>query len=134
MLFGIDLRLLAIIVSVAFFVYKNWRAGIAREARQDMMFIEIEKKITSAVTSDAEMKKIIEDSGKKQREICQKRADFMEQTYLRKDQFYAHIKPLEDNLRSLVEAGLPVELAKIQVSQAQILTSLKRLEDKIFNK
>ena len=34
---GIDLRLLAIIVTIAIFVYKNWKAGVirGREARNE---------------------------------------------------------------------------------------------------
>lgn len=124
---GIDLRLLAIIVTIAIFVYKNWKAGVIRGERQEMRIKELE------LDFDATSKKI-DDAAVAQRSVCEKRLEFMEQTYLRKDQFYVYMKPIEDNLRSLIEAELPVELAKIQSTQAQILTSLKRLEDKFFNK
>jgi len=113
---GIDLRLLSIIVTIAIFVYKNWKAGVIREERQEMKTKDLEGRIVA------------------QRSVCEKRLEFMEQTYLRKDQFYVYMKPIEDNLRSLIDAELPVELAKIQSTQAQILTSLKRLEDKFFIK
>ena len=124
---GIDLRLLAIIVTIAIFVYKNWKAGVIRGERQEMRIKELE------LDFDATSKKI-DDAAVAQRSVCEKRLEFMEQTYLRKDQFYVYMKPIEDNLRSLIEAELPVELAKIQSTQAQILTSLKRLEDKFFSK
>ena len=124
---GIDLRLLAIIVTIAIFVYKNWKAGVIRGERQEMRIKELE------LDFDATSKKI-DDAVVAQRAVCEKRLEVMEQTYLRKDQFYVYMKPIEDNLRSLIEAELPVELAKIQSTQAQILTSLKRLEDKFFGK
>lgn len=124
---GIDLRLLAIIVTIAIFVYKNWKAGVIRGERQEMRIKELE------LDFDATSKKI-DDAAVAQRSVCEKRLEFMEQTYLRKDQFYVYMKPIEDNLRSLIEAELPVEFAKIQATQAQILTSLKRLEDKFFGK
>ena len=123
---GIDLRLLAIIVTIAIFVYKNWKAGVIRGERQEMRIKELE------LDFDATSKKI-DDAAVAQRAVCEKRLEVMEQTYLRKDQFYVYMKPIEDNLRSLIEAELPVELAKIQSTQAQILTSLKRLEDKFFS-
>lgn len=124
---GIDLRLLAIIVTIAIFVYKNWKAGVIRGERQEMRIKELE------LDFDATSKKI-DDAVVAQRAVCEKRLEVMEQTYLRRDQFYIYMKPIEDNLRSLIDAELPVELAKIQSTQAQILTSLKRLEDKFFNK
>lgn len=131
---GIDLRLLAIIVTIAIFVYKNWKAGVIREERQEMRTKDLESKIKEVERdSDATSKKI-DDAVVAQRAVCEKRLEVMEQTYLRKDQFYVYMKPIEDNLRSLIEAELPVELAKIQATQAQILTSLKRLEDKFFSK
>lgn len=131
---GIDLRLLAIIVTIAIFVYKNWKAGVIREERQEMRTKDLESKIKEVERdSDATSKKI-DDAAVAQRAVCEKRLEVMEQTYLRRDQFYIYMKPIEDNLRSLIEAELPVELAKIQSTQAQILTSLKRLEDKFFNK
>ena len=123
---GIDLRLLAIIVTIAIFVYKNWKAGVIRGERQEMRIKELE------LDFDATSKKI-DDAAVAQRAVCEKRLEVMEQTYLRKDQFYVYMKPIEDNLRSLIDAELPVELAKIQSTQAQILTSLKRLEDKFFS-
>ena len=130
---GIDLRLLAIIVTIAIFVYKNWKAGVIREERQEMRTKDLESKIKEVERdSDATSKKI-DDAAVAQRAVCEKRLEVMEQTYLRKDQFYVYMKPIEDNLRSLIEAELPVELAKIQSTQAQILTSLKRLEDKFFS-
>ena len=131
---GIDLRLLAIIVTIAIFVYKNWKAGVIREERQEMRTKDLESKIKEVERdSDATSKKI-DDAAVAQRAVCEKRLEVMEQTYLRRDQFYVYMKPIEENLRSLIEAELPVELAKIQSTQAQILTSLKRLEDKFFNK
>lgn len=131
---GIDLRLLAIIVTIAIFVYKNWKAGVIREERQEMRTKDLESKIKEVERdSDATSKKI-DDAAVAQRAVCEKRLEVMEQTYLRRDQFYIYMKPIEENLRSLIEAELPVELAKIQSTQAQILTSLKRLEDKFFNK
>ena len=131
---GIDLRLLAIIVTIAIFVYKNWKAGVIREERQEMRTKDLESKIKEVERdSDATSKKI-DDAAVAQRTVCEKRLEVMEQTYLRRDQFYTYMKPIEENLRSLIEAELPVELAKIQSTQAQILTSLKRLEDKFFNK
>ncbi len=131
---GIDLRLLAIIVTIAIFVYKNWKAGVIREERQEMKTKGLEGRIKEVeLDFDATSKKI-DDAVVAQRAVCEKRLEVMEQTYLRKDQFYVYMKPIEDNLRSLIDAELPVELAKIQSTQAQILTSLKRLEDKFFGK
>jgi hypothetical protein len=131
---GIDLRLLAIIVTIAIFVYKNSKAGVIRGERQEMRTKDLDDKIKEVERdSDATSKKI-DDAVVAQRAVCEKRLEVMEQTYLRKDQFYAYMKPIEDNLRSLIEAELPVELAKIQPTQAQILTALKRLEDKFFIK
>ena len=131
---GIDLRLLSIIVTIAIFVYKNWKAGVIREERQEMKTKGLEGWIKELeLDFDATSKKI-DDAAVAQRSVCEKRLEVMEQTYLRKDQFYVYMKPIEDNLRSLIDAELPVELAKIQSTQAQILTSLKRLEDKFFSK
>ncbi len=131
---GIDLRLLAIIVTIAIFVYKNWKAGVIWEERQEMRTKDLESKIKEVERDYDATSKKIDDAAVAQRSVCEKRLEFMEQTYLRKDQFYVYMKPIEDNLRSLIEAELPVELAKIQSTQAQILTSLKRLEDKFFGK
>ncbi len=131
---GIDLRLLAIIVTIAIFVYKNWKAGVIREERQGMRTKDLESKIKEVERDYDATSKKIDDAAVAQRAVCEKRLEVMEQTYLRKDQFYIYMKPIEDNLRSLIDAELPVELAKIQSTQAQILTSLKRLEDKFFSK
>ena len=130
---GIDLRLLAIIVTIAIFVYKNWKAGVIRGERQEMRTKDLESKIKEVERDYDATSKKIDDAAVAQRAVCEKRLEVMEQTYLRKDQFYVYMKPIEDNLRSLIEAELPVELAKIQSTQAQILTSLKRLEDKFFS-
>jgi len=131
---GIDLRLLSIIVTIAIFVYKNWKAGVIWEERQEMRTKDLESKIKEVERDYDATSKKIDDAAVAQRSVCEKRLEFMEQTYLRKDQFYVYMKPIEDNLRSLIDAELPVELAKIQSTQAQILTSLKRLEDKFFGK
>jgi hypothetical protein len=132
MLAGIDLRLLAIIVTIGVFVYQNWRRNVSREAKQEMINDEVGRKIETYFYEQKEISKRLSALFDAQREVCQKRLELVESTYVRKDHFYPYLKPFEEQLRALVAADIPVELAKINVTQTQILSALKRLEDKIF--
>jgi hypothetical protein len=132
MLAGLDLRLLAIIVTIGLFVYQNWRKSVSREAKQEMINDEVSKKIGEFLHEQKEISKKLSTLFETQREVCQKRLDLVEDTYVRKDHFYPYLRPFEEQLKALVGANIPVELAKINVTQAQILSALKRLEDKMF--
>ncbi len=132
MLFGIDYRLWGAIITLGLFIFSNWRSGIKREAVQAELNKAFEKDIAEIGMEQCALDKRIDDALEWGRKEIEDRIRFNEKTYVREQHFNDCLNPLIAQVKGIVDANIPVELAKIQATQSQILVSIKRIDAKIF--
>lgn len=132
MLFGIDYKLWGALIALGVFIYSNWRSGIRREAVQAELNKIFEKDIADMSREQCALDKRIDEALEWGREEIEERRMFNEKTYVREQHFNDCLSPLIAQVKGIVDANIPVELAKIQVTQSQILLSLKRIDTKLF--